>query len=188
MPLATEVLRQEHEAILQMLDAMDAASERLVDGRAPAPEALEDLCEFFRTFADRCHHAKEEGVLFPALEARGIPRQGGPVGVMLLEHDLGRRHVAALREAAAAHRAGKLAAVELWRSAAADYGALLRDHIDKENEVLFPMAEEVLGADELGAMAADFERVERDVGEGVHARMHALMGRVRSALRPRVTA
>src|SRR3990172_1482629 len=97
MPLATDVLRLEHEAILRMLHAMDAAADRLVDGRAPDPEILEDIVEFFATFADRCHHAKEEGVLFPRLEARGIPRDGGPVGVMLMEHDIGRRHVAALR-------------------------------------------------------------------------------------------
>ena len=182
MPLASDVLRLEHEAILRMLHAMDAAADRLVDGRAPDPEILEDIVEFFATFADRCHHAKEEGVLFPRLEARGIPRDGGPVGVMLMEHDIGRRHVAALREAAAAHRAGRLVAVELWRSAAADYGALLRDHIDKENEVLFPMAEEVLGPDESEAVAEAFERVEHALGEGVHVRMHALMERVVGAL------
>jgi cyclohexa-1,5-dienecarbonyl-CoA hydratase len=164
MPTATELLRLDHEAILRMLDALEVASERLCVGPAPSTDTLDAIGEFLGTFADRCHHAKEEGLLFPALEARGIPRDGGPLGVMLLEHDAGRRHLAALRSAAAARRAGAPGAVEAWRAAAGDYAALLREHIEKENEVLFPMADELFAPAELEALAARFPEVEDGVG------------------------
>ena len=184
MPTATEILRHEHEAILRVLDALDEAGRRLVDGRPVPVATLEGLLEFLGTFADRCHHAKEEGVLFPALEARGMPREMGPVGVMLAEHEAGRACVRRMREAVPVVARGRVDAGERFVAAGADYTGLLRDHIAKENEVLFPMAEELLGPAALEALAEDFERVEAAVGAGVHERMHGLMDRLLRELRP----
>jgi hemerythrin-like domain-containing protein len=74
MPSAILVLRKEHDAILKMLSAMEEAARRIESGKPVAPETLESLLEFFRLFADRCHHGKEEDLLFPLLESRGLPR------------------------------------------------------------------------------------------------------------------
>ena len=55
------------------------------------------------------------------------------------------------------------------------YAGLLRAHIGKENKVLFPLAERSLGATDKAALAAEFDRVEREeTGEGVHEQYHAL--------------
>lgn len=86
---ATDILRKEHDVILKMLDATDAVGRRLILGEQVSPDTLNGLLEFFRLFADRCHHGKEEDFLFPLLEREGIPR-GGPIGVMLSVHGRGR--------------------------------------------------------------------------------------------------
>ena len=90
---ATQVLSDEHRVIERVLAAMEKLTDK------PAREALESwkqALDFIRHFADQCHHFKEEKVLFPALEEHGIPNQGGPIGMMLMEHEEGRAHVRAM--------------------------------------------------------------------------------------------
>ena len=90
MPTATELLRHDHEAITKMLDAAEVVAQRLDKGEPVREEVLQNLLEFFRLFADKCHHGKEEELLFPLLEKKGVPVNGGPIGVMLNEHEQGR--------------------------------------------------------------------------------------------------
>ncbi|MGQ9493468.1 MAG: hemerythrin domain-containing protein [Anaerolineae bacterium] len=90
---ATEQLMEEHRAIETVLNILENVCQRLETGKAVDAEHLEHILEFIRIFADRCHHGKEEDLLFPAMEKAGIPREGGPIGVMLIEHVQGRNYV-----------------------------------------------------------------------------------------------
>ncbi len=174
--LATEVLRKEHDAILKMLEAAEEIATRLERKQEALPQHLGDLLEFFRLFADQCHHGKEEELLFPLLEKKGLPRQGGPIGVMLYEHDHGRALIAEMREAAEAFAAGNSEAGARWAHAARRYIALLREHIHKENEILFRMAEQMLSETEQAELARQFDRVEEEkIGRGTHERLHRMM-------------
>jgi hemerythrin-like domain-containing protein len=158
----TDVLREEHEKILTALSVLTAIADR--DDPLPRDHVAK-LVAFFRGFADRCHHAKEEAALFPALEARGIPRQGGPIGVMLHEHEEGRALVGDI--AAAAAEGDRARFVQGVRA----FDDLLGRHIQKENQILFRMAERVLDdADErriLGLFAL-YDAGEPGSGERVH--------------------
>ncbi len=84
---ATQVLRDEHEGILAMLAVVEAAARRLESGKSIPPQMMIDAATFFRNFADGCHHGKEEGELFPTMAEHGVPQDGGPIGMMLYEHD-----------------------------------------------------------------------------------------------------
>jgi hemerythrin-like domain-containing protein len=160
---ATDILMDEHRVIEQVLNCLEKLADRCEAGeKLDGPSALEAL-EFFRNFADRCHHGKEEGHLFPLLEARGLGRQGGPTGVMLHEHEQGRGLVAAM--AGAVERG---APREFVRHARA-YVKLLREHIRKEDQCLFPMAVGILSGADAEALARRFEHVENaEMGEGTH--------------------
>ena len=59
---------------------------------------FDDIIEFSKVFMDRCHHTKEEELLFPAMVAAGFPKDS-PLAVMLHEHELGRNHIKAVNEA-----------------------------------------------------------------------------------------
>ena len=186
MENATEVLRKEHKGILKMLDVTEEVARRVDAGQQVAPEALANLLEFFRLFADRCHHGKEEDLLFPRLQEKGMPRAGGPIGVMLAEHDQGRALVKQMAEAAEAYQAGKTEAASRWVAAAQGYGELLRGHIDKENTVLFVMAERMLTPAEQKELAEEFERVEVEkMGAGTHERLHAMMDKMVAEFLPK---
>lgn len=183
MATATQVLRHEHEAVLKMLDASEEAARQFEAGGRVRPQVLADLLEFFRIFADQCHHTKEEELLFPLLERKGIPRQGGPVGVMLSEHEEGRALVREMAAAAEAYQKGQEGAATRWSKVARTYAQLLRGHIFKENNVLFPMAEQVLTPEEQSQMAESFEKLEVErMGAGTHERLHAKMERLAAEL------
>jgi len=159
-----EVLMQEHRLIERVLNAL----EKTLDSSESVPppvEFLEQAAGFFRNFADACHHFKEEQVLFPELERRGIPREGGPVGVMLTEHELGRALVRTAAERLGEARKGDTAALEEAAGNLRQFIQLLRDHIFKEDNVLFQMARQVLARDELNEVARRFEQAESPENE-----------------------
>src|SRR6185436_17048913 len=95
----TDVLRSEHEVIQQVLDCLERLAERASANARLDVQLVERALEFLVTFADRCHHGKEEGILFPALIERGLPSRAGPIAVMLQEHDVGRAATAKMRAA-----------------------------------------------------------------------------------------
>jgi hemerythrin-like domain-containing protein len=140
---------------------------------------LQNAVEFLRLYADRQHHGKEEDLLFPELEKKGMPRNGGPIGMMLMEHTFGRSHIARMAEAASASASGDRAATATWADAALDYVALLREHIAKENQILFVMAERILSADDQARLFVEFAGIDANkMGEGEGARLLQLAERL----------
>jgi hemerythrin-like domain-containing protein len=176
---ATKILMDEHRVIERVLEALETAAHALDRGDAVRPGFFLEAADFISSFADGCHHHKEEGVLFEALAALGMPTEAGPIGVMLAEHEEGRSYTRAMREAAERLEGGDAAARSDVVRNAQGYVALLRQHIAKEDNVLFPMAEQLIPRGGHERMLLDFERVERErSGEGVHERYHALAERL----------
>jgi len=102
----TEQLKEEHNAIKLMLRILEKVCEKLESKEEVNPEHLEKIVEFIKVFADKCHHGKEEDLLFPAMEDAGIPKEGGPIAVMFVEHNMGRDYVKGMSEAVAKYKAG----------------------------------------------------------------------------------
>ena len=167
---ATADLRHEHEVILQALGVLERATDVLAAGQL-SESILADLVQFLRTFADRCHHGKEEDQLFPAMRAKGM---GGTLTVFLEEHEEGRGYLRTLASGAStAERA----------AAARRYVGMLRAHIERENEVLFPLADGLFSAEEHGALTRAYEDVElRVVGTDGHGTLLSTLARLDAAV------
>lgn len=171
----TEILMAEHRVIEQVLDCLaelahDCDTQSTIDR-----DSAGKLLELLSTFADRCHHGKEENQLFAMLERRGLPRHVGPMAVMLEEHIVGRSLITDMRNALADAPVRPNDAARRFHRAASAYVELLRDHIAKEDGVLFPMAESMLNDADREQVLREFAAVERDdLGAGVHERMLAL--------------
>jgi len=172
---ATEILIAEHRLIERVLDTLQEGAQQLA-ARQPVPAGFFlDAADFIRNFADRCHHQKEEGVLFKTMVEHGFPQDQGPIAVMLFEHEQGRGFTSALAEAAARFERGDESAREEVVMNALAYVSLLRQHIQKENNILFRMADNVIPPAEHAAVEAGFARVEREeIGHGVHEKYEAL--------------
>jgi hemerythrin-like domain-containing protein len=176
----TEVLSDEHRVIERVL----AAVEKLV-ALPPVPSLSQwkKALDFIRNFADECHHLKEEKLLFPAMEAHGIPREGGPIGMMLLEHEEGRSYVRAMNTAVEGLERGESVGVESLLSHARAYLRLLKEHIQKEDEILFRIADEAIPAAEQAALLRSFaEHEAQEMGAGVHEKYLAIAEDLEAAL------
>lgn len=165
MLLPTDVLKNEHRVIEQVLDCLEGIAVRASRDGDFDTQSAEEAIDFFRNFADRCHHGKEEHQLFPALEARGFSPENGPTGVMRSEHETGRGYIRGMVGAIETQSA------ETFASFAHAYIDMLRVHIRKEDHCLFPMADSALDVAGQTDLMAQFERVEaEDMGAGVHER------------------
>ena len=156
----TEILSQEHRAIEARMDELER---QVAAARAGGPfprRFLDEALDFFRYFADGCHHAKEENLLFPLMRERGVAAQGGPIGVMLAEHEQGRACLKDLRENLDAAERGSIEARERVFASAEAYIELLRQHIYKEDNILFRMARMVLRPEDVASLQQQFAAVE----------------------------
>jgi len=143
METPTAVLRTEHQLILRVVEAFedDVNAIAVGDGMDRQFDAVSDCIAFFRLFIDACHHGKEEDLLFPELEANGMSSQGGPIAVMLMEHEQGRRIVRAMAGLLVEARGGDADAVRKLVRHGRQYIDFIRAHIDKEDGVLFHIAD-----------------------------------------------
>ena len=166
---ATEILSSEHRVIERVLGSLEKAASAAETGADVRPGFFIDAADFIRGFADGCHHRKEENVLFQTMSTHGVPVEGGPIGVMLHEHELGRKFTREMRLGAERWAAGDSVGSDAVVTAARSYILLLQQHIAKEDQILFPMADRVIPAAEHEDVWEAFEKVEHEeTGEGVH--------------------
>jgi hemerythrin-like domain-containing protein len=177
---ATDELKKEHQGIELMLRVLKAVADKLQRGQQIGNEHFDGIMEFLSIFVDKCHHGKEEEFLFPALEAAGVKRDGGPIGVMLNEHEQGRKLVVKLKNAVIRYTSGDKTAAATIQIVVDEYVALLTQHIEKENHILFTMADTKLDSIKDNELLEAFEQLERErIGPGKHEEFHALLHQLR---------
>lgn len=167
----TEILMQEHRVIEQVLDCLEIIAQSSETNKKLDLEAANQAIDFFQNFADRCHHGKEEDCLFPMLEQKGFSPEQGPTGVMRHEHELGRQHTRGMKDASQAASTGNLSAIENFAFHARTFVKLLREHIEKEDQCLFQMANHALSEQEQHELMESFAKVEYDdMGPETHGK------------------
>ncbi|MFY9606532.1 MAG: hemerythrin domain-containing protein [Thermoplasmata archaeon] len=170
----TDELMNEHRVIERMLVVVSNACDRLENGQEVEQELFVGAADFFKNFADKCHHGKEEKLLFVKMQERGVSGEVGPIAVMLREHQDGRGHVRKIAELSATKMTQKTkdGLVRVGRA----YVDLLSKHIQKEDNILYPMANQILTKEDQEELAKGFEKVEENVmGPGVHERYYHMI-------------
>jgi hemerythrin-like domain-containing protein len=157
-------LKHEHRIIERGLRALDGLCLRLEWGSELTPDALSQVVDFTANFVNRFHHDKEEQCLFPLLAEHGISEEGGPLGAIR------REHTANLTDAIEGCRKGDASAIKQFVEAAYRYSAHLIGHMQKEEAILFRLADEMLDDDEKDELMAGFRRAEAALGAGVYER------------------
>ena len=171
---ATKILKHEHQAILLVIGAAEKEVDYIEKTGQIHTQTIREMADFFKNFVDRCHHAKEEKHLFVMMHEHGVPMKTGLLAVLLHEHEQGRGYVRAVAKAVTGKGAPDAAAIRKAKKNLAAYVRLLRAHIDKEDHVLYPMADRLLEPADQKALTEAFEKVEsEELGEGVHEKYHA---------------
>jgi hemerythrin-like domain-containing protein len=175
MSKAIDTLMTEHRLIEKVLGSLRTFVDQLTPGQEEARVRVAEYAEFFREFADRCHHGKEEDRLFPVMEGHGFPANAGPLYVMRHEHELGRAHVRSLAGVGEGDGGVNESEVATVRTHAAEFIALLSAHIMKEDRILFPAAKQAIPEPELETLATGFDEFDADgIGAATLERLHAL--------------
>jgi hemerythrin-like domain-containing protein len=175
----TDILMDEHRVIEQVLNSLEQMIDRAAKSGRLEEEPARQAIEFFRMFADHCHHGKEEAHLFPVMEARGFAGGCGPVAVMLREHELGRLYVDGMEAAIQRASDGDADALQWFTEHGQSYIRLLREHIEKEDRCLFPSANRALDQRDQERLLAAFEKVEsEEIGDGTHEKYLDLANRL----------
>ena len=176
---ATEILMEEHRAIERVLCSLERASTRLSRGEDVYLRFFSGCSAFFKGFVDSYHHKKEEQFLFPALVQNGLPKDTGPVAIMLAEHAQGRHLAQLLGTATLKLQAGDERRREQVILSATDYIKLFRQHIYKEEFLLSPLAERVIPVEQQANLGQSFERMQvEEFGEDVHEKYFGLAQRL----------
>lgn len=155
--LVTENLMKEHQLILKYIDLMERYVEFTLKhpGTSVLLDKASDFIEFIHEFADRFHHAKEEDILFRYLEVPGVLTHCNPVPQMLMEHGKGREYVHNMEQALQTN------ALNMLVSNAAQYAQLLKEHIYKEDNILYPMGENGLSDQAKTALLKEYAETEQ---------------------------
>ena len=173
MKYASKDLMNEHTGILFGLKILEQMVNKLKAKQDVEIADFKEMVNFLKLFADKCHHGKEEGFFFPALEAVGLQKDKDPLAQMYLEHIEGRKYIAQMTEATT----GSLEAHDFIQ-AATRYLELLRSHINKEDTVIFPYGDKNIPADEQAQLLETFDKFEEEVmGAGTHDQLHELLHR-----------
>ena len=152
----TQVLSEEHQNILKVIGAIKKECQLIEDGQTVDQEFFKTAIDFIRNYADRWHHAKEEDILFKAMCQDEVAMHCNPVDQMLHEHDLGRDYIKNLETSLSNNNIKEIL------TNARGYAFLLADHIFKEDNILYPMADQVLSKDQQAKIKQEFRQVETD--------------------------
>jgi hypothetical protein len=167
----SELLMDDHQATERVFEAIAKA---LKTAEGPSSRMVEAFVKYAVEYADACHNKKEEEHLFPLLEQRGIPRDDGPLAVMLQEHEQSRKLLAELEPAAQRYLEGDTPGRTEFAAAFEAYSELLRNHYWKENDILYPMGRRAMSEADARQVIAGIEATEAALGPDTRARYYAL--------------
>ncbi|NLV92714.1 MAG: hypothetical protein GX030_10040 [Firmicutes bacterium] len=164
---ATDILRQEHRQIKRVLRILDCAAAKVRAGEEVDLDLLRQGVKFAREYADMFHHGKEEELLFPRLREKGLP-PGGPVDVMIREHVMGRDYVGEIDTILNTIVKGEGEDIatedrEELADAILRYTAHLSRHIQKEDMILFNIADQMLSGEEDAKLHREFTAADVDL-------------------------
>ncbi len=170
----TRDLRKDHDIILKVINAMDILRTLLKEHSRGNNNTLntnlldivKDTIDFAKNFTDRCHHGKEEHVLFPALNDAGMPKDEGPIAVMIREHKQAREIIDKIDSSVEGYRQGRSSINDILQGIE-EYIMLMQHHIFKENNILFNIADMML-ADKGDEINNAYSKIEHDVMQGKH--------------------
>jgi hemerythrin-like domain-containing protein len=146
----------EHRLIERMLKVAEQKLQEFEQRKTVDVAFILSLVDFFRTYADRCHHGKEEDILFRELAKKKLKEQDRKIMDELIEeHKIGRKYVGALFAAGNRYTSGDQQTYNEIRELVQTLLAFYPVHIAKEDKQFFIPVMEYFSKEEQAAMIAE---------------------------------
>ena len=155
-----DILIQEHDIIMTVLQVFEEEAMHIKKYRKINIDKILSMLDFFKNYADTFHHLKEENHLFELLIIKGMDRNDSPVESLRIEHEQGRKHIKQIR-----NFINETEASELYEKIYKEINAfvnLLRNHIDKENNMIFIMAEGFITQEDDNTLTSIYTNIEKE--------------------------
>jgi hemerythrin-like domain-containing protein len=167
-------LMKEHRLIERMIKLMERELGRLNSGEELDPGFIDIAVDFIRTYADRCHHGKEEDILFRDLAKKPLSaEQSRTMRELIEEHVYGRKTTAALVAAKERHLQGDEQAFDAVTRTLQDLVEFYPAHIEKEDKHFFLPCMEHFTRQEQEEMLAEFWQFDRAL---IHEKYAGIVG------------
>ena len=171
----TENLKSEHNDIKELLNIMSKIAVNIKSKDVFYTSDVEDIIDFLKFFIEKSHHGKEE-VFYPALEFAGIPKEAESLSVMMYEHSLAKNYLKDINSCVVNCKIGNSFSGEMLADSLTNYVALIKNHIQKEEEIIFPLADTELSPEKQIEIAEEFERIEEKIiHHGFHEHYNKLL-------------
>ncbi len=168
----------EHEMIERAMAVLKTNLEKVVDGKHDKVQTGRAI-DFLLEFGDKIHNIKEENYLFPRMGERGVPVEGGPIGVMLMEHEAERGLLVKMQMALGSLKAASDDEKQTFVKEGMEYLTIRAEHIWKENDVLYGMARQMLNDDDFAYLLENFKKSDiQHYGEDASAKFTAMLEEV----------
>jgi len=169
----------EHRLIERMIRLLDAHGKRICAGSPPDLSFLSDAVDFIRTYADRCHHGKEEDILFRDLGRKAlVPADAAAMSGLTKDHVWARDRVKELVDAAATWRSGATDAAGRIGKALEELASFYPEHIRREDREFFPISMKYFSGDEQKRMLAEMAEFDQKL---IHEHYRAVVSRFEPA-------
>ena len=175
---AIEMLTREHRTILCVIQGLGRLAHFVREGRDVDVAELREAVVFMREFADRCHHAKEKDVLYPACIDYGLQLHGRPMAVLLGERQESRRLGGQLADSIREYAVDRAKARELAGTTMDAIARLYLHHIRDEERLVFPMVKQILPIKTRERLYEQFMEIDARNPPGTHERFQEFAQRL----------
>jgi len=175
----TEDLMYEHKAITLVLNVMSNISNSIKNKKVFYTNDMEKIVDFLSVYVDKCHRNKEETVFYPALLLSKCPIKS--IGLIINEHLIGKGYLAEITCCVENCKIGTTFSGERIADCMANYVLLIHDHIQKEENNFFPLANKALSGEAQTEISKQFKLIDDEfVGMGIHNRYDELLKYLKS--------
>ncbi len=177
---ATENLISEHKDIIELLGIMSKISKNILSNDVFYTNDVEDILDFLKHFIEKSHHRKED-IFYPILSKTEMPNDREELSVMLYEHALARNFLKDINNCVVNCKIGNSFSQELLAESMMKYVFLIKNHIKKEEKIIFPMANKVLTQEEQTEINKQFEKIEESIiHHDLHEHYHRLLEKLKT--------
>ena len=179
----TQTLVKEHVRILKGIEFLSMARDKIERNQHPPREFFETAVLFFRNYADKYHHFKEEYLMFGFLAQKTAGRLDLEIGALRHQHERGREFISRLERSINGYAMGNEIAVTSLLENLSAFISVLGHHIHMEDAIFFPLVEKELSRDEKTSLLEQFVREEArleesnstQINDGLLAKMEKLI-------------
>lgn len=176
----TENLTKEHKKINELLDIMSKIALKIKSNDVFYPNDVEEIVDYLIIIIDNNHHGKEDGVFYPELISSGIPKETAPLSIINYEHTTAKRYLKDISSCVVNCKIGNDFSGELLADSLTNYVTVTKNHIQREEEIVFPIANEVLSVEKQNEILQRFDEIEqRNISNSFNDHFNKLLNKLK---------